>query len=1329
MYKETICILLLQITIINCYTFQSSIDNLLYIKNTSTLFAISSSHLYQLHWSTTNQTLLLLHRRVQLHSSIDNTEYGVSVFVYDQIKQLLIICARSIIGRCILYDANDISRTYILDSSIETNYLGCLSGCYTFMSTNIIRSALNGNRLESNGNIINSQIELRKDLLSYNIKYQLESSDNTLITSLTFLPEHLMTKHNYEYIYGFDYEQYTYYILKSSRIARLCQSTIAMRVTYDEIPLLNCRNTSEKTSIITGAFYSFDQLTSLYVIFDNFICMYSMNEILRAFQESKLQCQHGNGYRLDHIVDSVETRPKCEKTLEQNQTDINECAWQPYRTNTYMDGMIGAVGEKIYDTMAKNVKISFIFAQEDIIIMSTNERKVLKFIRSNQTTLYLLHEAVYHTEPFNPQYVIDYEHESLIFAVGAELHRYAYNSCSIYETCRSCIGSRRYDSKSCIWFDGKCSLSSNSLIFNRGCPPTVDQIMPKTISVNNERVTLVIIGLFEGVHAHLVNVSVKYPSLGYMQTICTIESVGNDSLTCNLTVPRQSASGIISLDIKPNRSLALGDTDLLGSIELSEKLNIYIPKPILVPNFGPAAGGTKIRLQNLAFDESLDLFSTMKIFLGNKQCHITEVTSDEIECINQACTNNSERLELSIQLNEKRWQLERTYFQCRPNPIVFDWYPKTSILSGGFKLIVNGQDLNVVQMPIMKFVYNISDYEFISLCESTSSTQMICLSPAIDRNLGLSPPIDLDVTFFMDNIKIIPEDNILTIVDDPIYFPFKDYIQEINSTNIIKFEGANLAVTHSLDLIDVQIDNIHNACLPMNLTDTYLTCTLSKAALNNLKDYEANIDIRIGTNLTFLIGKIIIQNRTDSHSGLSIPYLTKQIGSWTILILIILTSITILSLLFLFVIFIRRRYFQFSEKYQKQTKPPQYYQDVWCELGKKWQINSKHLTVAEKIGQGCFGDVYRGELKQNDNKPLEVAIKVLRDQNVASMHEFLFEANRMKDFSHPNVLSLIGVVWDPVRKAMVLLPYMKNGDLRSYISSEKNRPTVRQLITWGIQVADGMEYLSSLKFIHRDLATRNCMLDENLICRISDFGLSRDILDRDYYLVPRTTTKERNGQVIQMPPRRLPIRWLSPESIESSKYTIQSDVWSFGVLLWELLSRGKTPYPGIDNADIFTYVKNGYRLPQPTYCPPLLYKSAMSVCWNADPLKRPTFTQLAHDIRHILEQLELEQQQQKQMAHNQPSSSADDEDTTIVERYPADRKLKRLSTTSLSSSASTTGQYITTPHRQSENIQLLFDRGADDDDSYAVAVNSSADVFSTTRLLPRYTEISITEDA
>jgi hypothetical protein len=172
------------------------------------------------------------------------------------------------------------------------------------------------------------------------------------------------------------------------------------------------------------------------------------------------------------------------------------------------------------------------------------------------------------------------------------------------------------------------------------------------------------------------------------------------------------------------------------------------------------------------------------------------------------------------------------------------------------------------------------------------------------------------------------------------------------------------------------------------------------------------------------------------------------------------------------------------------------------------------------------------------------------------------------------------------------------------------------------------------------------------------------------------------------------------------------------------MSRGKTPYTGIDNADIYTYVKNGYRLPQPTYCPALLYKAVMLPCWNTDPNQRPTFTQLAHDIRHILHQLEQEQKNRLQPQ----SSSADDDDTTIIARYPMQQRVKRLSNTSASSETSIGDQYITTPHRRSENVQLLLDREIDDEDSYTVAVTSSAEIFSTTRLLPKYTETSITED-
>ena len=392
-------VLLWKPAVVDGYAFQSSIDNLLYIENTSTLFAISSSHLHQLHWSAADRTLLLLHRRVQLHASIDNTEYGVSVFVYDPFRQLLIICARSFTGRCILYDANDISRTYQLDSALETNYLGCLFGCFTFISSNIIRSALIGNRLERNGNIINSQIELGKDLLSYNIKYQLSSSDKTLITSLTFLPERLSMKNHYEFIYGFDDEQFTYYVLKSSRIARLCQSSIAMRVTYDEIPILHCHSTMDNTSIITGAFHSFDRTKYLFIVYDRTICVYSMEEIQRAFQASKLQCQAGDGYRIAHIVDSMEGRPMCEKVitcryrwlwisilsrlrvlqiLEEKITDANACTWQPYRANSYMDGTVGARGDRLYGDSIQDVNIQFIFAHENIVIVGTGERRVLK---------------------------------------------------------------------------------------------------------------------------------------------------------------------------------------------------------------------------------------------------------------------------------------------------------------------------------------------------------------------------------------------------------------------------------------------------------------------------------------------------------------------------------------------------------------------------------------------------------------------------------------------------------------------------------------------------------------------------------------------------------------------------------------------------------------------------------------------------------------------------------------------------------------------------------------------------------------------------------------
>ncbi|CAF4313265.1 unnamed protein product [Rotaria sordida] len=144
------------------------------------------------------------------------------------------------------------------------------------------------------------------------------------------------------------------------------------------------------------------------------------------------------------------------------------------------------------------------------------------------------------------------------------------------------------------------------------------------ISINTERVLLNITGSFGNMNARFIKVIVRFPLPNQNQFLCTIETIQNDSLICSLIIPKQPVEGIISIDIRPERTLSKGDTDISGLTELTEKFNVYIPKPILLPNFGPATGGTKIRIQNLAFDNSSDLFSTMKIVLGKQQCHITE---------------------------------------------------------------------------------------------------------------------------------------------------------------------------------------------------------------------------------------------------------------------------------------------------------------------------------------------------------------------------------------------------------------------------------------------------------------------------------------------------------------------------------------------------------------------------------------------------------------------------------------------------------------------------------------------------------------------------------
>ncbi|XP_056343677.1 tyrosine-protein kinase Mer isoform X2 [Oenanthe melanoleuca] len=290
------------------------------------------------------------------------------------------------------------------------------------------------------------------------------------------------------------------------------------------------------------------------------------------------------------------------------------------------------------------------------------------------------------------------------------------------------------------------------------------------------------------------------------------------------------------------------------------------------------------------------------------------------------------------------------------------------------------------------------------------------------------------------------------------------------------------------------------------------------------------------------------------------------------------------------------------------------------ELQQKLQdvvVDRNALSLGKVLGEGEFGSVMEGRLSQPEGPPQKVAVKTMKLDNFSQreIEEFLSEAACMKDFDHPNVIKLLGVCIElsslQVPKPMVILPFMKYGDLHSFLLRSRLEMApqfvpLQTLVKFMVDIALGMEYLSSRNFLHRDLAARNCMLRDDMTVCVADFGLSKKIYSGDYY---------RQGRIAKMP-----VKWIALESLADRVYTTKSDVWAFGVTMWEIATRGMTPYPGVQNHEIYEYLFHGQRLKKPEDCLDELYE-IMSECWRADPATRPTFSQLKAQLEKLLENL------------------------------------------------------------------------------------------------------------
>ncbi|XP_047460929.1 protein tyrosine kinase 2aa isoform X13 [Mugil cephalus] len=279
-----------------------------------------------------------------------------------------------------------------------------------------------------------------------------------------------------------------------------------------------------------------------------------------------------------------------------------------------------------------------------------------------------------------------------------------------------------------------------------------------------------------------------------------------------------------------------------------------------------------------------------------------------------------------------------------------------------------------------------------------------------------------------------------------------------------------------------------------------------------------------------------------------------------------------------------------------------------------YEIQRDRIELGRCIGEGQFGDVHQGVYNSPDKPPLPVAIKTCKNCTSDSVREkFLQEALTMRQFDHPHIVKLIGVITE--NPVWIIMELCTLGELRSFLQVRKYSLDLATLILFAYQLSTALAYLESKRFVHRDIAARNVLVSSVDCVMLGDFGLSRYMEDSSYY-------KASKG--------KLPIKWMAPESINFRRFTSASDVWMFGVCMWEILMFGIKPFQGVKNNDVIGRIENGERLAMPPQCPPTLY-SLMTKCWSYDPSKRPRFTELKTQLNTILEEEKLQQEERLRM--------------------------------------------------------------------------------------------------
>ncbi|XP_078085463.1 protein-tyrosine kinase 2-beta-like isoform X2 [Mustelus asterias] len=274
-------------------------------------------------------------------------------------------------------------------------------------------------------------------------------------------------------------------------------------------------------------------------------------------------------------------------------------------------------------------------------------------------------------------------------------------------------------------------------------------------------------------------------------------------------------------------------------------------------------------------------------------------------------------------------------------------------------------------------------------------------------------------------------------------------------------------------------------------------------------------------------------------------------------------------------------------------------------------ISRENVVLGRILGEGFFGTVHEGVYKTARGEQVAVAVKTCKSECPFDIKEKFFEEGIiMRPLDHPHVVKLIGIIEE--EPAWLIMELYPHGELESYLVTNKTNLDVLTLVDYCWQISKALAYLEGLKVVHRDIAVRNVLVASHNCVKLGDFGLSRYIEEDNYYKASVT---------------RMPIKWMAPESINFRRFTSSSDVWMFGVCMWEILSFGKQPFFWLENRDVIGVLERGDRLPKPDFCPPTLF-TLMTRCWTYEPRERPKFTEIVCQLSDI-HQVEVEQQKEQ----------------------------------------------------------------------------------------------------